>query len=159
MHGIGCRLMEKGAKPDPTSRWPHCPAGAGFAGLAAANTLASKGIPVTVYDMGTRGPGASAHPLTYLCCPSSPQQPPSCSWLGRQECPASHAAWPCAAHRHAQQMAIIELPGPAAGGRASSREVSLSALDYLQFDHGCQFITASTPVALEQILDWERRGE
>ena len=38
-------------------------------------------------------------------------------------------------------------------------EVSLSALSYLQFDHGCQFITASTPDALEQILDWERRGE
>lgn len=32
-------------------------AGAGFAGLAAANRLASKGIPVTVYDMGSRGPG------------------------------------------------------------------------------------------------------
>ncbi|CAK0733136.1 hypothetical protein CVIRNUC_000231 [Coccomyxa viridis] len=45
-----------------------------------------------------------------------------------------------------------------ARGRASSREVSLSAFNYLQFDHGCQFITASTPVALEQIRDWERRG-
>ena len=50
-------------------------------------------------------------------------------------------------------------PRPVTGGRASSREVSLSAFDYLQFDHGCQFITATTPVALEQILDWERRGE
>ena len=53
----------------------------------------------------------------------------------------------------------VNSPGPATGGRASSREVSLSAFNYLQFDHGCQFITASTPEALEQILDWERRGE
>ena len=55
-------------------------------------------------------------------------------------------------------MSVNESPGPATGGRASSREVSLSALNYLQFDHGCQFITASAPEALEQILDWERRG-
>ena len=73
--------------------------------------------------------------------------------------PCIHAAWPCAACPHAHRMAISDAPGPAAGGRASSREVSLSAFSYLQFDHGCQFITASTPVALEQILDWERRGE
>ncbi|CAL5227026.1 g9920 [Coccomyxa viridis] len=34
--------------------------GAGFAGLAAANRLASKGVAVTVYDMGSRGPGGRA---------------------------------------------------------------------------------------------------
>ena len=69
-YSIRYRPIEKGAKPDLTTRWPLLPAGAGFAGLAAANTLASKGVPVTVYDMGSRGPGASAHPLTHLCCPS-----------------------------------------------------------------------------------------
>ena len=43
-------------------------AGAGFAGLAAANRLASKGIPVTVYDMGSRGPGDTSL-AAKLCCP------------------------------------------------------------------------------------------
>ena len=40
-----------------------CQIHSSFSYAPAANRLASKGIPVTVYDMGTRGPGNQAHPL------------------------------------------------------------------------------------------------
>ena len=42
-------------------------AGGGLAGLAAAERLAENESAVTVYDMGTRGPGICALPLTPFC--------------------------------------------------------------------------------------------
>ena len=62
MHGTGVQAVEDWCKLIQQVDGLSFLAGAGFAGLAAANRLASKGIPVTVYDMGSRGPGASMHP-------------------------------------------------------------------------------------------------
>ena len=103
----------------------------------------------------TWGLAAQVRPCTpiCLCIFTRLQESPGCSHLDRRACPASHI-------QHAERSGgKRDSPCPATGGRASSREVSLGAFDYLQFDHGCQFITASTRIALEQILDWERRGK
>ena len=130
-------------------------AGGGLAGLSAANKLAKSGHPVTVYDMGTRGPGAFSSGSTSLytrqrTCSIQPWQ-----HMGHPPDP-DNALWVEAGYWFCSLSSWLGVLAP--GGRASTRQVEHDGTA-LQFDHGSQFLRVSDPAVQQHAREWEQQGE
>ena len=130
--------------------------GGGLAGLSAANKLAKGGHPVTVYDMGTRGPG------THTLGPPSLKQGQNVALFCHDSGQVISSL--TSALLFGRRMRFCYCSGSscvgmlALGGRASTRQVEHGGTA-LQFDHGSQFLRVSDPTVQQHAKEWEQQGE